>query len=221
MEQAATGTLECNYAIEHNTKWIQHLSVQELLDCATDAGNGCDGGDKGSAMQYAQSNGGLCLDDNYSYYEGFWGVTGECRADSCGKRYDGNVSVQWVEWGSASALKKAVSTGCVAVSINADDSFQYYSSGILTGTCSADTNHAVIAVGYGESNGLKYWKLKNQYGYYWYVPSDSTLSMFTIWYLILSFRGEDGYIRICRECNKNGNSGQCGVLENPIQAHFF
>lgn len=166
---AAAGALDCNNAIRYNKTWKRALSVQEILDCATDAGHGCDGGHTDRALDYAWHKGGLCQEDDYPYTAGNWGVTGPCKATKCQHRWAQNDGVQHLRKKSTSALMQGLTIGCVAVSINTDDAFQHYSSGILTGECEDNTSHAVVAVGYGEENGVKYWKLKNSWGSWWYV----------------------------------------------------
>merc|ERR1712151_467922 len=91
---------------------------------------------------------------------------------------------------SESALLNAVSTvGPVSVAIEADQSsFQYYSSGVLTGTCGTSLDHGVLAVGFGSESGTDYWKLKNSWGTSW---------------------GMDGYVLIERGVNK------CGIASGP------
>ena len=43
-----------------------------------------------------------------------------------------------------------MSGGCVSVAIQANQfSFQYYSSGVLTGRCGTSLDHGVLIVGYG------------------------------------------------------------------------
>lgn len=54
---------------------------------------------------------------------------------------------------------------------------------------SNNINHAVTLVGWGESNGIPFWRLKNQWGTSW---------------------GEAGYVRIKRGTNT------CGILSEPV-----
>ena len=37
-----------------------------------------------------------------------------------------------------------------------------------------------------------------------------------IYYKYYSTWGEDGYVLICKDCNKNGEKGECGILEEPV-----
>ena len=60
---------------------------------------------------------------------------------------------------------------------------QTYTGGILTATlCNPanSPNHAVTLVGYGVSNGVPYWKIKNSWGSNW---------------------GENGYFKLERNAN--------------------
>merc|ERR1719204_1535476 len=93
---------------------------------------------------------------------------------------------------STSALESACNDGPVAIAIEADQSsFQQYSGGVLTASCGTSLDHGVLLVGYGTDGGVDYWKVKNSWGESW---------------------GEDGYIRLCRNCNANNGEGQCGIL---------
>jgi len=80
-------------------------------------------------------------------------------------------------------LKAAVAKGPVSIAIEADQTaFQYYNGGIISSGCGANTDHGVLAVGYG--NG--YWIVKNSWGPNW---------------------GEKGYVRIADQAG----AGVCGI----------
>lgn len=58
--------------------------------------------------------------------------------------------------------------------------------------CGTDLDHGVLAVGYGEENGVEYWLVKNSWGSSW---------------------GEKGYIKLA--INGDG-AGTCGILSQPV-----
>ena len=65
--------------------------------------------------------------------------------------------------------------------------FQLYQSGVLNNTnCGVNTDHDVLAVGYGVEKGQKYWLVKNSWGVSW---------------------GENGFIKIAAVDGK----GICGI----------
>jgi C1A family cysteine protease len=192
---STTGSMECDYAIK--TGQLISLSEQQLVDCSSSYGNdGCNGGWYYYAWEYAVADGGLCTEAAYPYV----GVQQACKAASCGPKYDPPKTYSKVTADDAQALMNSAAVGCVSVAIEANQfAFQYYSGGVLTGTCGTTIDHAVLVVGYGTESGQSYWKVKNSWGTDW---------------------GEEGYVLICNNCGANGAEGECGIDMYPAYPVF-
>jgi len=192
---STTGAIESRSAIAQRSS-PQSLSEQELVDCSGSYGNnGCNGGLMDYGFQYARANGGLCSERSYPYVART--ETRECssKRSSCGSKLDRISSYRDVSRNSESQLAAAVSQGPVSVAIEADQSaFQLYRGGVFSGNCGSRLDHGVLVVGYGSDGGQEFWKVKNSWGASW---------------------GEQGYIRICKNCNKNRSAGECGIASQP------
>ncbi|CAG9830256.1 unnamed protein product [Diabrotica balteata] len=183
---SATGSLEGQFALKRNNP--VSLSEQQLLDCSSSYGNGnCDeGGSMGLAFDYIRDN-GIMATDAYPYE----GQQSYCRYDS--NRIVGKISGQvHVERLNEWALVEAVGTlGPISVGVHAD--FDFYGGGVFDKQgCpngDGDLNHGMLAVGYGNENGVDYWIVKNSWGQEW---------------------GEQGFIRMRRGINL------CGIAIDPL-----
>ncbi|KAL3741710.1 hypothetical protein ACJRO7_017217 [Eucalyptus globulus] len=163
------------------------LSVQELVDC-DDNDDGCMGGFMDSAFEFIVSNGGLTTEANYPYQ----GIDGTCNTAKTANQAASITGYQDVPANNEKALLQAVANQPVSVAIEGGGyNFQFYSSGVFTGSCGTDIDHAVTAVGYGKtsgSGGTKYWLMKNSWGTGW---------------------GEKGYMRIQKDVSSK--AGLCGL----------
>ena len=137
-----------------------------------------------NAFEFVMKNGGICSEIDYPY-------TGT--ENTCTKCIvvpnTSPISYSDVESTEESMLF-AVARQPISVAIQADQiSFQFYKTGVLTGKCGTELDHGVLIVGYGELDGISYYKVKNSWSVSW---------------------GMDGYILI--ERNKDQLGGQCGYL---------
>jgi len=159
---AATGGLEGAWELASGS--LTSLSEQQFLDCDT-TDSGCNGGLEYQGWSFFKSkNEGICTESSYPYTA----KDGQCKYSSCtlGIPAGGITGVTHVAKGSASALQSALQQQPVSIGIEADQSaFQFYSSGILTGTCGKNLDHSVLAVGYDTSSS--YWLVKNSWGASW------------------------------------------------------
>merc|ERR1711957_693226 len=171
------GAVESAYAIA--TGNLVSVAEQQLADC-DGSNDGCSGGWPHSAFDhYLKFRVGVCSESSYPYT----GRDGPCSSDrleSCSVAIAKDVVTGHTDVGMSSAgLKSALSEQPVSVTVNAGQ-LQFYGNGVVTGTCSGQINHAVIAVGYG-TDGTDYFNIRNSWGTGW---------------------GESGYIRL----GQNGGS---------------
>merc|ERR1712232_1265639 len=182
---STTGGLEGAWQVA--TGKLASLSEEQLVDCDK-GGNGCHGGLMDQGFEFLQTV-DVCSEQSYPYTAGS-GHEGSCKSQCDVAIPKGSVTGHMDVDHSEEALMSALMKGPVSIAIEADQSsFQHYTSGVLTAACGSQLDHGVLAVGYGEEDGTKYWKVKNSWGSSW---------------------GDAGYIRIERGA---GGSGECGILQ--------
>jgi C1A family cysteine protease len=203
---STTGSVEGAFQIA--TGQLKSFSEQELVDCAGSYGNqGCNGGLMDDGFKYIEAKGDA-LESTYAYT----GKTGTCSSSKSGQAAIAKgqlTTFSDVTTDSEAQLMAAVNKGPVSVAIEADQSgFQFYKSGVFSGTCGSNLDHGVLVVGYGTDSGSDYWKVKNSWGTTW---------------------GQAGYIMMAKgSASSNstsrkllggggggGASGECGILKQP------
>ena len=186
---AAMGVAESQYLIQSGE--TLDFSEQWLVSC-TEAGS-CDGGWHGAAFNYmidtadAKGLSGTPLEENFPY-----------EADDVDCDFTDGDRYLLTSWAGITenidAMKEAIMTyGPIAVSIYAEDLFQCYVGGIFDADISGSSNHAVVLVGWDDTQGSEgVWYLRNSWGTGW---------------------GENGYMRI--------EYGSNGVGESAAYAEYL
>jgi PKD repeat protein/predicted secreted protein len=174
---AGCGTFEANIKIIDNV--TRDLSEQWLVNCATDM-SGCSGGL--CPHHYWQSPGAV-----YENQEPYTAMDG-----ACDPSYTYNETINsYHNYGTSptdAQIKQAIyDYGPVWAAVYVGSSFQNYTGGIFTSGGSGQINHAIVLVGWDDTNG--YWILRNSWGAGW---------------------GESGYMRI------GYGVGQVGAYANHI-----
>lgn len=168
-------------------KVLTPLSVEELLDCDTLA-QGCDGGFMVDAYEWLiqKQGGNIMTEASWPYTSG----TSNCTY--VGKTVGATLtSYKEIAHDEADMTYYTATVGPIATAVDAD-SWQFYTSGVLTSCNATDVDHGVAVVGYNDVASPNYWILKNTWGADW---------------------GMSGYIYIQKGINA------CGVTSYPVTAY--
>ncbi|XP_018603152.1 pro-cathepsin H [Scleropages formosus] len=190
---STTGCLESVTAIA--TGKLPLLSEQQLVDCAQAFNNhGCKGGLPSQAFEYIKFNKGLMAEDDYPYT----GRDGTCNFKPQMAAAFVKDVVNVTKYDEMGMLDAVARLNPVSFAYEVTSDFMHYKNGVYSSTeChnTTDTvNHAVLAVGYAEENGIPYWIVKNSWGRYW---------------------GQDGYFFIERGKNMCGLAA-CASYPLPL-----
>ena len=177
--------IESAWAIKGNPLTV--MSEQELMDCTREYGNnGCDGGWSRNSYRW--------LSKNKTMKESDYPYTGKEGDGNC--KYDATKGITTVPTyyyygvGSIDDILHNLADQPLNVAVAAENNvFFGYSSGIITSNmgCPTDTDHEIVAVGWGVENGVQYYVVRNSWGTGW---------------------GEQGFARIATE---GGENGVCGI----------
>ena len=177
---SACGNIECQYKKTHGV--FETCSEQMLVDCDYEE-SGCDGGMEVDAAKWVKKNGGIMNGADYPY---------RARDQTCRKdpsKYKIKVAdvIQMRGTNEDDMRDYLLEHGPLMIAMNADP-LQFYHGGIIDVSvweCDPDSiDHALVLVGYGISNGKKFWIVRNSWGATW---------------------GERGYFKIVR------GKGACGI----------
>ena len=180
---SALVSVEAAYARKYGR--LYSFSPQQIIDCNS-YNYGCSGGTIAGALSYLKSYRAQTL-TSYPFKQ---------YKSTCKYNYNLGIAKVSSYYYSASTNEDYIASmlyngGPLAININATP-LQYYKGGIDNPTtCSSSVNHGVALVGYGSSNGVPYWIVKNSWGSTW---------------------GESGYFRIYR------GRKLCGMTSTVIAA---
>eukprot|EP00727_Mastigamoeba_balamuthi_P008156 m51a1_g3961 hypothetical protein (1123) ;mRNA; r:368257-374231 len=156
---AVMGILESAYKTA--TQRTIQLSAQQLVDCvendSTGLGTGCEGNFYRPALEYLTRHNAM-LERSYPYME----QNGFCHATSNGvARVVSYNAVDWTD--EAQVMSALVRFGPLGVALSSGLISQY-AGGVLStddGTCTDETDHAVILVGWTTIDDIPAWVIKN------------------------------------------------------------
>ena len=175
---SAIGAIESLFSKTYGYQLI--FSEQQLVDCSRSYGpRGCHGGWPHDAFKYVSHSG-----ITQSYFYPYTGTENQCQTYKIDTPW--KIRSHHRLWNTENDLQKWLAVQPVSMSFNADN-FMLYQSGIYNSPCNTQNTHAVLAVGYGQEYGQKYFKFKNSWGTWW---------------------GESGYFRIAMV--GDNRPGKCG-----------
>jgi len=195
---SSTGALESAYHIKMNkgsSVPVTQFSEQQLVDCVKSC-MGCNGGWQGHSFYYYESHGAY-YEQNWPYTSGTTMKAGDCTYVASAASNVTVATYTHVTPNDYVALQQAIFMQPQSISICAETNyFQSYTSGVLTNAllCGTTIDHAVLAVGYGQEDGVDYFLVKNSWSTEW---------------------GLNGYVKIAANASNNG-MGVCGIQYGPL-----
>jgi len=138
---------------------LRQYSEQEIIDCNSE-GEECYGGWYTTVWDYIKNKGRIATQSKYPYNN----VRGSCGSGGISSGLDMKIT-SYDDYGGwdEDDLANDISSGPVAIAINANDNFMDYASGIFNEGIDNSPNHAVVAVGYTSS----YFYVRNSWGSDW------------------------------------------------------
>ncbi|KAL4177032.1 hypothetical protein KRP22_001968 [Phytophthora ramorum] len=182
---STAAAIESGQCIKGGQSSLNKYSEQQLTSCDTQ-NYGCSGGAPVYAMEYVQQN-GLCTEDDYPYTSSD-GTAASCTT-SCSAVDTGITGYESVDGASDLATVVAQQPVIVAVA-SGNNAWKQYTGGVISSCDTSDLDHAVVVVGYTDSE----WKIRNSWGEDW---------------------GESGYIRLERSSDSTGTCGMYGDMSYP------
>ncbi|ODM97411.1 Cathepsin O [Orchesella cincta] len=139
---------------------LQTLSIQQVIDCATNGNMGCNGGDTCAAVDWMTGQ-RLALETEYPLTL----VDGTCklRASPSGIQVNANYTCDNYVGAENDLLTVLAHHGPVAVAVDATN-WQYYVGGVIQWNCDANNNHAVQIVGYDQTATPPHYIVRNSWG---------------------------------------------------------
>ena len=163
------------------------ISAANLMECCWYCGNGCNGGDPDSAWKYWVSTGLVSSScqpypfpkcehhipqEHYPPCPSATYPTPSCQSGSCSNAsaqptiYKGSSSYSLS--GEDSFQREVMTNGPIEVAFDVYEDFLAYKSGVYIQTSEQLLGgHAVRLVGWGELNGVNYWKIANSWNTDW------------------------------------------------------
>ncbi|KAI9998750.1 hypothetical protein PInf_003340 [Phytophthora infestans] len=182
---STAAAIESGQCIHGGQKTLQKYSEQQLTSCDSQ-NHGCSGGAPIYAMKYVQQN-GLCTENDYPFTSSD-GTAASC-STGCSAVDTGIKGYKTVD--DASGLASAVAQQPVIIAVaSGNNAWKQYTGGVISSCDTSELDHAVVVVGYTDSE----WKIRNSWGDSW---------------------GEEGYIRLERTSDTTGTCGMYGDMSYP------